>query len=213
MILCNALEDDEQPTSEQRAYARRALNRLVKSWSAKGLKTWVMNRLSITLESGKTKYSIGPTGSDLVTGHILDVSNATKTTESEETPITVSGRSEYFNQPAKTQTGETVFVFFDSKIENGDLYVWPAPSNSTDVINFDAKQYIEDFDNASDTPHFPVEWLDALIYNLALRLCPRYSVSPFDRESIALNAASTLIDAEESDDTGGDIYFTAGDYA
>ncbi len=86
LILCGGLEDDETPTAEQKSHALRALNRMVKAWSVKGLKAWCYNEVSLTLVTSQASYSIGPTGTDLVTERPLSVTNVRKVvTGTEET--------------------------------------------------------------------------------------------------------------------------------
>ncbi len=86
---------------------------------------------------------------------------------------------------SKDNDSEPVAVYYDPQLDNGTLYVWPSPSG-TYTLKFSAKQYIEDFDNQNNTPYFPSEWLDAIVYNLAQRLCPKYEVSSTSSEYLEI---------------------------
>lgn len=206
LIDCGGLEDDETPTSEQTEHTRRLLNRLCKAWSVKGLKAWCWNEVTLTLVAGTNSYTIGPSG-DLTTERPLLVKNPRRVISSEETPIRIVSRQEYFEQPGKDDQGKPVMIYYDPQLTNGVLYVWPAP-DAADSIKFSIKQYIEDFDASTNTPYFPPEWTHALVKNLAFNLCPRYEVTGEDRETLRLQAAESLQDAEDSDVDQGSLFLS-----
>lgn len=205
LILCGGLEDDETPSDAQKSYARRALNRMVKAWSVKGLKAWCWNEVTLTLVVSQQSYSIGPSGADLVTERPIKIANVRKVVSGDETPVRIISRQEYMDQPGKDDTGETVAVYYDPQLTNGVLYVWPAPS-AANTLKFSLQQYIEDFDTNSNTPYFPVEWHEAIVYGLALRLCPKYEVIGERLQMIAAQADAYLYDAEAADMEQGSLY-------
>lgn len=204
LILCGGLSDSESPSGEQTAHAMRALNRMVKAWSVKGLKAWCWNESTLTLVISQKSYTIGPTG-NLVAERPLAIANARRVVSGIETPITISSRQEYMDQSSKADTGKPVFVYYDPQLTNGVMYVWPAP-DAADTIKFSAKQYLEDFDTTANTPYFPPEWLDAIVYNLAFRLCPMYDVVGEDRATLAQQAFQFLSEAEDSDQEQGSVF-------
>lgn len=204
LILVGGLEDDGTPSSAQEAHALRMLNRLVKAWSKQGLKLWGWSQGTLTLVADQQSYTLGPSG-DLDIDRPIQIDNVRRVVSSVETPIEIVGRSVYMNQPSKDTTGKTVFVYYDPQLSLGRLYVWPAP-DAADSIKFDYKSYLEDFDASSDDPYFPAEWLDALVYNLALRLMPMYEVSGDDRQWITAMAAQFLQDAEDGDADQGSVF-------
>lgn len=199
LLLVHGVQDDEEPSSEQYAHAKRVLNRMVKAWSAKGPKAWVEKDHAVTLTANKNKYTL----------YTIDrpqrIYNATKIVDDTETPIRIVDRSEYRNQPAKDDTGKPVFVYYDPQLENGVLYVWPTPDDS-DQIKFTYRSYIQDFDSTADNPQFPSEWLEAIVYNLAVRLAPQYEVNPQEMLQLGSMAKGFLDDAEGSDMEDGSIF-------
>jgi len=205
LLLCNGLEDDETATSEQVAHALRALNRMCKAWSVKGLKAWCWNEITLPLASNQESYTIGLSGADLTAERPLEIRNVRKYISSQETPVRICTRQEYFDQSGKTTDGETVYVYYDPQLSKGVLYVWPSP-DSTHELRFSSKQYIEDFDTSNNTPYFPVEWEEAIVYNLALRLCPQYEVDPQKRAEIKEMAREFLMEAEDYDMEQGSIF-------
>jgi len=208
LILIGGIEDDEPPSPSQLQYAMRMLNRMCKAWSKKGLKAWVWKEATLNLVIAQPSYTLGSATSDLVINRPLEIANARRVVDGIETEITIRSRQEYMNQPEKANSsGEPVYVYYDPQLVRGVLYVWPAPI-ATDQINFSYKSYIEDFDSLADTPYFPTEWLEAIVYNLALRLMPMYEVTGEDKTWITNMAIQFLDDAETNDTDEGSVFLT-----
>lgn len=91
-----------------------------------------------------------------------------------EIPLTKVSKADYFNNPNKNSTGTPNSFYYDPQLTAGKLYLWPVPSNSTGYIRFTHERALEDFDSATDTPDFPQEWMETLLYNLATRLGPAF---------------------------------------
>lgn len=208
LILVGGIEGDETPEAHQEAYALRALNRITKAWSKKGLKVWAMQETTLTLVAAQASYTLGPAG-DLVINRPLMIESPRRVVNSVETPIELVGRKDYMDQPAKDSQGKPVFVYYDSQLVRGVLYVWPAP-DAADSIKFSYRSYLEDFDAGEDTPYFPAEWLMALVYNLAMALLPMYEVSGEDANRITAMAAYWFQEAEDGDSDQGSVMFVPG---
>ncbi len=204
LILCGGLEDDEQPTAAQEKIALRALNRMVKAWGVKGLKAWCWMETTLSLTTGAAAYAIGPGGA-LDIPRPLEIKNPRKVVDSQETPLRLVSRSDYMNQVGKLGLGEPVFVYYDPQLDSGQLYVWPSPSDEYH-IRFSARQHIDDFDLTTNDPFFPPEWLDAIVYGLAMRLLLHYGVTGEDAARITMLAQQFLQDAEDADREDGSVF-------
>jgi len=85
-------------------------------------------------------------------------------------PITEIGYQDLQAFPVKnTGTSPTQYAF-KPQSTFGAFYLWPCPSDGSERIMFTYERVIEDLDNTSDDFDFPAEWLEALTYQLALRL-------------------------------------------
>lgn len=206
LILIGGIEDDETTTSEQLDYALRMLNRMCKAWSKKGLKAWMWREVELPLVVDQASYTLGPAVSDLVTNRPLEIANARRMVNDIETQIEIRSRNEYMNQPSKEDSsGEPVYVYYDPQLTRGVLYIWPTPDD-TYQVNFSSKSYIEDFDSLDNTSCFPTEWLEAMVYNLALRLMPMYEVKGEDKTWITAMAEKFLDEAETNDTDQGSVF-------
>lgn len=212
LILISGIEDDETPTDNQLQYAMRHLNRMAKAWSVKGMKVWQWQEATLPLVVGQEEYEIGPTGADLVIPKPLAIANGRRLQNGIETPIDIKSRNEYMNQTNKAGAPSyPSYIYFQPGIENAEIYVWSSPA-AADSINFSYKSYIEDFDSLDNTPCFPSEWLEALVYGLAMRLCPMYSVTGQDKDHIVAMATLLLEEAETSDTDQGSVFVQPAAY-
>lgn len=101
-----------------------------------------------------------------------------------DVPIFVFSRQEYFDTPNKTGEAPVVQVYYDPQLTTGTLYCWPTPDSANDRLFMTCDLPIDDFDSSSDSPDFPQEWLDALVWNLAARVGPSYSTPEPDYSRI-----------------------------
>ena len=99
-------------------------------------------------------------------------------------------RTEYMSYPNKTATGAPVQAYYDPRISTGTLFVWPSPDTDLHRIVFTGDLLLEDFDAIANTPDFPSEWLEAIVFNLAVRLGPTYGlVMTRDKPDVVAMAA------------------------
>lgn len=90
-------------------------------------------------------------------------------------------RLDYQRMPNKTTRGTINQFFYDPRggaNALGKFYVWPAPADVGDAINFTWYRPLQDFNNAGDNPDLPQEWIDTLVFNLAVLMAPEYDVPP-----------------------------------
>lgn len=116
-----------------------------------------------------------------------------------ELVLSAMSRLEYMQLPLKSSIGPTVQYYFDPQLGNAVLYVWPVNNVMSDRIQMTIRTPVQDFVNPADTPDFPIEWCDALHYNLAMRLLPAYQVPPQRSAEIKELALITLRDANDFD--------------
>lgn len=94
-----------------------------------------------------------------------------------DTPVNIISRSDYLGLSSKTASGKIVSVYYDPQMDAGKLYVWPTADSCGDKLVLDVSRPIYDMDSSTDTFDFPVEYINAITYNLALELEPEYPLS------------------------------------
>ena len=103
-------------------------------------------------------------------------------------------RQEYFNQVNKASRGTIVNCYYSPQLNNGRMYVWQTASSVNDLLLFTFERQLEDITCGDETMDFPVEWLEALVYNLAARLADDYDVPPVKLQSVNSKAGIFLDD-------------------
>lgn len=111
-----------------------------------------------------------------------------------EIPVITWSRDQYFNQVNKISQGTVVNCYYSPQLTDGRLYVWQTASSVNDFIRFTFERPLEDILIGDNTLDFPVEWLEAIIYNLAARLADDYDAPPFKVQSVTAKAVQFLDD-------------------
>lgn len=139
----------------------------------------------------------------------LEIYNPVYFTGITEIPINVISREEYRNFPDKTNTGFPNQVYYDRRLNNGRLYVWPVGQSNKDddelrVMADLQIPFIEKSDIDKAMP-FPDNWFEALKYNLAIKLDGEYGEG-LD-SSVVMVAGSSMASVVAEDTEGVDAIF------
>lgn len=117
-------------------------------------------------------------------------------------------REEYFGLPDKTSQGQPVSFFYDPQLTTGKLYLWPNPDAIDYFLKMTYSRSIEDFDAAGDNPDFPQEWLEAITYNLAVRLAPMFGKDQKVLQLLVPLASQMLADVKQFDNEDSSLRVT-----
>lgn len=109
-----------------------------------------------------------------------------------EIEVTPFSRFDYFNQPNKETQGTVVKYYYSPQLGNGRFYVWQTASSVNDFVRITYERPIEDIDDKTNTLDMPVEWTQAIIYNLAARLSDDYDAPAAKVQSVLAKAAVFL---------------------
>jgi len=126
-------------------------------------------------------------------------------------PMVIISRDTYNAITIKTNTGIPNRLYYDKQLTYGIIKLWQSPSNANYLINFTFQAQLFDFDNATDDPDFPVEWLKPLFLGLAYMLAGFNSVTDNQAtnflSTLKQDAADALAEAEGFDRETTSIYF------
>lgn len=122
-------------------------------------------------------------------------------------PLNRYSRQQYFDLPDKNVVGTPIAYYYDSKLSTGKLYLYPTPDTVKSRLEITYTRTIEDMDSASNTLDMPVECLEAVIWNCALRCAPQFEVDRLKIErEIAPIAFQALAEMRGGDVEDGSIY-------
>lgn len=98
-----------------------------------------------------------------------------------ETPMTRLSRQEYMDYPNKVNPGTPTQFFYVPELINGvpqgQFYVYLNPQNSNSGARFTYMRPLQDITtNPAQTGDFPIEWINACIWNLAREMAPEFTL-------------------------------------
>lgn len=125
-------------------------------------------------------------------------------------PLELVARDIMMNLPNKDSLGQANMAYYDPQIGTGVLYVWPTESNVSNRLKATVKVSVDDVDASTENLMFPVEWLEALKYNLAVALMPEFLHKMKSKEAavmIQTAAATTKQEAMNFDGNNTSVRF------
>lgn len=122
-------------------------------------------------------------------------------------PTIALARDSYFNIPVKINSARPNQWYYDKQLSYGIIYLWPTPNSVSDTINFTFQKMFFDIDAPDTNPDFPIEWVNALSLNLALRMARIKGKDQNFREQLKRDADEALDDVQGYDREPVSIYF------
>lgn len=151
---------------------RQALNNIVAEFRTLGMSLWARKIYNLTLVAGTNVYTFGMGQTQSIPYplriYVANLENGpTFGTQVEMNQLSFQD----FSYLPNASTGTPVNFMYQPKINLGVMTVWPIPqTGTTDRIHMEFQSPFEYFVAGVDTPDFPEEWNNALIYQLALSL-------------------------------------------
>lgn len=138
----------------------------------------------------------------------LNIYSAVRNDNNIDTPMNSLSYEEYFQLPNKTApTSTPVSYNYDRQLEEAIIRLWTTP-NRTIIIKFTLSRKTYNFDINSNEPDFPMEWHEAIVYNLAIRIAPSFGKNKDEGfQMLATMASQFLQNALSFDNEGGSLYF------
>jgi hypothetical protein len=129
--------------------------------------------------------------------------------EGSERPLSVLGQDDYANLPNKRERGSVTSYWTDRRVDGPVLYLWKAPDTDHEdyMLTVWRKRHIKDVGAMTGRIEVPQRWMDAIIWDLAWRLCAEIteaSKSPAEIKPFADLAKDKIIPSESD---GGTINF------
>jgi len=137
----------------------------------------------------------------------LRVPDARRNESGIETFMEHLGRRDYLDLPDKGTIGTPVQYYYKPKISTGELFIWNTANNAaSQQVLFTFYNLIDVFDTSASAADFPDEWVQSIVYNLAVDLAPDYgqTLPP----TLIRDADRTFKEALEWDDEDSPVYFT-----
>lgn len=189
--------EGQTANANQLITGRQALNNLVAEFRTLGMSIWARKSLRVPMVAGQDTYTFG-VGQTTNVAYPLRIYVAnlepgpTYTTQIEMNQLSFQD----FSYLPLGSTGTPVNFQYQPKVNLGIVTVWPTPqTGTTDRIEFIYQAPFEYFIAGADTPDFPEEWNNALIYQLALTLSDENGVSTQKQQWLEKQAEKHLATA------------------
>lgn len=169
----------------QLSEGQEALNATLLMLMTFGMPLWKRTELSIPMVTGQRAYTIG-VGQSTDSPFPVKLLEAVMHVFNSGSQISMEIKARYdYNLLPVNSTGTPVSVTYQPFINHGELLVWPTPDASLPSGSHVTITYQEPFDvftSGTETPDFPQEWQQALIYQLALTLADEYGIPVQDKQ-------------------------------
>lgn len=180
MRKLSVLAKGQTPDIEDYINGTLALNAVVAELQTVGMPLWARNEYTLPLVVSQATYTIG-IGQTTNTAFPLKLQQAVlvNTTSLSTLDMEIISIYDYNQLSPLASTGTPVQVVYQPLINYGKLTVWPTPDASAatnNTIKLVYQQPFDDFVSSTDTPDFPKEWHQTIIYKLALALAPEYGI-------------------------------------
>lgn len=117
-----------------------------------------------------------------------------------EVPINFLSKEDYETLPSKNQNGTVIQTYFERLQPTGTMFVWNPAVSSVPILRFSYERRIEVMAEATDTFDMPEDFYEAIVYNLAKRLIPKYGCS-IARTQLIMDLAEESLDVALGFDT------------
>ena len=190
------LAKGQTPDAEDYTNGTIALNAVVAELQTIGMPLWARTEYTFPLVAAQATYTIG-VGQTLNTPFPLKLQQAVLTDTNSRSTLDMQIVSIYeYNQLSPlNSSGEPVQVCYQPQINLGTITVWPTPDASAALyktIKLVFQAPFDDFVSSTDTPDFPKEWHQTIIYKLAETLAPEYGIPLGDQGMIVQMAEKHL---------------------
>jgi len=213
--LLGVVGSNETPNSGDLSFCYNILNKMIKAWQAQGIHLFTEAEATLPLTSNVGIYALSATGVEQSTypelttlGRPLNIQSLRYFTyQGSEVRIKKMGRAEFMAMPFKAASGPSTAYFFSPQDTYALLYLWPIPDNSLDTLTISYTRVINSIDTGSNTLDLPVEWLEALTYNLSVKIAPAFglSLSKVNPDLIQM-AQTSLLEMRSWDSEEGSVF-------
>lgn len=192
-------------TAAQLEEGRLALNEIVKFLQTRHLFLWRLEELSVSLTPGVQNYTASGDPA------VIAIDKASYDDGSNDVPVKVMSRRQFFDIPQKDDTGDPILVGVTSPegAAAPTITVWPIPSIAR-TLNLLCICKLQDWDTAGGSGDFPSRFQMPLIYELAAYLAEDYKLPAEDRDHLRMMADRYFLDAKRSDRERADDDFVDG---
>lgn len=140
---------------------------------------------------------------------LVNFNSVTFNTNATEINMSLLNKDDYALMPNKEfMSTKPLQFWFDKQLPRPRLWFWPLPQDATTMCVVWSQQQIQDVGDLTNTIQVPQQWLDAVISELATRVClelPKELVPPDRYDKLTERAEKSLSDARDAEVDGSPL--------
>jgi hypothetical protein len=183
----------ETATSDDSSDALAVLNQMLQSLSLQGMAAYRCPLETFNLVANQTSYTVGPTGTALVTTRPFKILDGYVRLNGIDYPVQLVDAPTYDSYAKKTVTTNLPDrCFYDPTLTDGTFYFYPMPSQAN-AFYFRSWKVLESFASLSEDVDLPQGYDRLLVYMLARELSLEYgkAINP-DVDRLYIEALANL---------------------
>jgi len=181
----------ETPSASEMADGLEALQIMLRGWGAERIMVYTTTNEHFTLTANDGDYTIG-SGGDFNTTRPTRISGAFVRGSGVDVPLKIIGEAEYRAIGTKDAGGTPGQLYYNPAYPLGLIYLYPVPSSAL-VLYLDNLRPLTEPTTLTDSISFPLEYDEAIKFNLAVRMAPEFGVSvPPEVAAIAMTAKDKI---------------------
>jgi hypothetical protein len=186
------LASDETPSSEESATGLVRLNRMLGTWGAENIMVYVQAEESFPIASGDGEYTIGSGGNFNTVRPNRIVQAWVRDSNGYDTELSIYGSQRYGSIRVKAQQGIPSALNYTPSYPLARIRLANVPQDSATLFIVSEKT-ITQLSSLSAVYEFPPEYREAVVFNLAVRLCIAAGKTPRDElKEIAISSKDTI---------------------
>lgn len=165
--------------------ARTRCNRMLNAWKASNLTMHSVTRSTSTLTANQASFTVGTGGNINIVRPMLHELLRVNFIDTSQDPDFEYQLPELLSEQAHQSINLKALTslypqaaYYNPTYPLGTLIPWPVPTSATLLWVLYYATQISEFAALTDTVSLPPTYEDAIVQNLALLLCPSYSVQP-----------------------------------
>jgi len=153
----------EDPDSEELGLYMRKLNQIINFVQTTGIRLFLIQDTPITLVAGTSLYTLGPSGTVVMTKPIGVVDQYylySAANGATKRPVFKISRQEWDMLSVTTQQGPVTQIFVDPQVLTLNINTWLVPdaNEATGTLHLALKTQVTNFVGVTDSMQFPIEW-------------------------------------------------------
>ncbi|QGH73447.1 MAG: tail adaptor [Podoviridae sp. cty5g4] len=175
-----AISLGETVSVDKNTEALQALQAMLRAWSQKRILVYATTKESFTLIPNQNSYTWG-LGADINTTRPHKVLAAfIRDANGLDCSVSIISDGTYMDIASKSATSRPHYLNYNPTYPYSTIYLYPSPAIAEVLWLTSLKPFTEtsSFADIGDTISFPPNYEEAIIYNLAMRLCSESQISP-----------------------------------